>query len=180
MGANYSIPKTKRVAQNECGDLTEELVSLNRVSKVVKGGRRFGFSALVVVGNGDGIVGYGLGKANEVQSAMRKASEAAKRNLFKVDLVGGTLPHEVLAKYGSAIVLMKPASPGTGVIAGGPARAVLRQLGVKDILTKSLGTQNPHNVLRAVVTGLCEVESPEDVAKRRGLPLDELGYQVFA
>jgi len=155
-------------------ELSDRLIFLNRVAKVVKGGRRFSFSALVVVGDQNGTVGIGLGKAKEVPEAIRKAVEKAKRNLVKVPLADGTIPHEVLGEFGAARVVMKPAAPGTGVIAGGAVRAVLESAGVRDILTKCIGTNNPHNVVRATVSGLLRLRDPREIAERRGKSLDEI------
>ncbi len=155
-------------------DLKEKLVSINRVSKTVKGGRIFKFAALVVVGNGNGIVGFGIGKSGEVPDAIRKGIEDAKKNLVEVALNGDTIPHEIIGEFGAGRVLMKPAAPGTGVIAGGPVRAVVESAGIKDIRTKALRSNNPCNVVRAAIKGLSSLRTAEQVAAIRGKMVQEI------
>ena len=155
-------------------ELKEKVVNINRVAKVLKGGRRFSFNAIIVVGDGNGIVGLGLGKANEVVSAIAKGTEQAKKNLIKVDLINGTIPHPVKSKYGAGYVVMQPASPGTGVIAGGPIRAICEAAGITDILTKSIGSSNPHNMSKATFFALGNLLSAEKAAKKRGISLQKV------
>ena len=155
-------------------ELKETVVAIKRVAKVVKGGRRFSFSAIIVVGDGNGVVGYGLGKANEVTSAITKGIDDAKKNLLKVPFYSNTVPHESIGKFGGGFVLVKPASPGTGVIAGGAMRAVFESAGIKDVLAKSKGSSNPHNVVKATIDALTSMRDPYTVAEQRGISLDKV------
>ena len=163
-----------RRGREESSEYIEKLVSLNRVSKTVKGGRIMKFSALMVVGDGKGKVGFGMGKAGEVSEAIRKGIEDAKKNMHTVTLTGTTIPHEVIGKFGTGSVVLKPAPEGTGVIAGGPARAVIETAGIRDIVTKSYGTNNPINVVKATIEGLSRLKTAEEVARLRGKSVEEL------
>ncbi|MCX7607002.1 MAG: 30S ribosomal protein S5 [Bacteroidia bacterium] len=169
----------KRVVTRDALTLEDRLVWLNRTTKVVKGGRRFGFAALVVVGDRKGVVGFGLGKAAEANIAINKGIEAAKKNLYRVPLRGTTLPHMVTVKYESTRLVLRPAAPGTGLIAGGAVRAVLEVLGVQDVLAKVIGSSNPHNVVRATFKALMQVEDAASVAQRRGISLQKVFHGVY-
>lgn len=163
----------KRVKSSDI-EFQDKLVAINRVTKVTKGGRTFSFSAIVVVGNGNGVVGYGLGKAKEVQAAVQKGLDDAKKNLIKVPVLKGTIPHEQYGKYSGATVFLKPAAPGTGVIAGGAMRAVLESVGITDVLAKSKGSSNPHNLVKATIAALSELRDAYTVAQNRGIALEKV------
>jgi len=167
------FPNELRVKSSDV-ELQEKVVKINRNAKVVKGGRRFSFSAIVVVGDGNGIVGFGLGKANEVTDAIAKGIDDAKKNLVKVGILNGTIPHETVTKYSAAKIMLKPAAPGTGVLAGGSMRAVLEAAGVKDVIGKNLGSSNPHNVVKATIKALAFMNMPHHVSKRRTVSLSQV------
>jgi small subunit ribosomal protein S5 len=174
LNSNKIMAKINKKVKTSDLDLKDRLVAINRVTKVTKGGRTFSFSAIVVVGNEDGIVGWGLGKASEVTTAIAKGVEAAKKNLVKVPVINGTIPHEQAARYGGADVLIKPATPGTGVVAGGAMRAVLESVGITDILAKSKGSSNPHNMVKATMEALLELRDAYTVAQQRGVSLEKV------
>ena len=168
------VKKNNRVKSTNDIELKDRLVAINRVTKVTKGGRTFTFAAIVVVGNEDGIIGYGLGKANEVTAAIAKGVEAAKKNLIRVPINKGTVPHEQEAKFGGSRVIIRPASAGTGVKAGGAMRAVFESVGITDVLAKSKGSSNPHNLVKATFEALSEMRSPETIARQRGISLEKV------
>lgn len=168
------VNKNNRVKSTNDIELKDRLVAINRTTKVTKGGRTFTFAAIVVVGNETGVIGYGLGKANEVTTAIAKGVEAAKKNLIKVSVYKGTIPHEQIAKFGGSRIFIKPATPGTGVKAGGAMRAVLETVGITDVLAKSKGSSNPHNLVKATIAALAEMRSPAQVAQNRGISVDKV------
>lgn len=164
----------EKTNKQEKSEFIEKMIAVNRVTKVIKGGRVLRFSAVMVVGDGDGRVGMGTGKAREVLQAAQKATEKARRNMVKINLVNSTIHHAVKGRHGASSIFMQPASPGTGIIAGGPARMFFEAAGIKDILAKNIGSTNPYNILRAALNGLTNISSPAEVAARRGLPLEEI------
>lgn len=168
------MAKNNKVKSTNDLELQDRLVAINRVTKVTKGGRAFSFAAIVVVGNGDGVIGWGLGKANEVTAAIAKGVETAKKNLIKVPVHKGTIPHEVSAKFGGSRIFLKPASEGTGVKAGGAMRAVLESVGITDVLAKSKGSSNPHNLVKATIAALDEMRSPAQIAQNRGISVSQV------
>ena len=171
--------RSRRVQQKEGVELKETVVFINRVAKVVKGGRRFGFTALVVTGDGSGHVGFGLGKAGEVPNAITKGSEQARKSMIRVPLCGTTIPHDIIGKSGPTQVILLPGKPGTGVIAGAAVRAIIESAGIKDIRTKVIGSNNPNNVLNATMEGLLRLRASEDVARERNKTVEEVGYSLF-
>ena len=164
----------RQINVSELELLDEKVVKINRVSKVVKGGQRFGFNALVVVGDGNGHVGIGLGKASEVLSSVNKGKDVAKKNIVRIPILNGTIPHKIIGKFGAAKVVLKPASPGTGIIAGGAVRAVMEQVGIRDILAKSIGSPNPHNVVKATMNGLKGLMDAATASRKRGITIKQM------
>lgn len=169
-----AITNVKKVRTGDVGELKDRLVSINRVTKVTKGGRTFSFSAIVVVGNENGVVGYGLGKAAEVTSAIAKGTEDAKKNLVRVPIINGTIPHKQETRFGGSVVMIRPAAPGTGIIAGGAMRAVLESVGVKNVLAKSKGSSNPHNLVKATIAALAELRDAFEVAQARTISMNQV------
>jgi len=174
------LVSVRRVKAENCGELTEKVVFINRVAKVVKGGRRFSFSALAVAGDGQGHIGFGLGKAGEVPDAIKKGGERARKNLIRVPLQGTTIPHDILGKFGPTTVVLRPAAPGTGVIAGSVVRSIVEGAGIKDILTKVIGSNNPANVLQATINGLLLLRDPHQIGAVRNMRVEEMGYTTNA